>query len=110
MIEQTRGPGRRWFVRSATGGALSLVALGAQALFGASPAAAQGIHSSGCCLLVRAPSPWCPVTCADKGLALRCWGCNHDRCRCCECTDSSSCFLVFYASCSYTAGCCVDGD
>ena len=107
MIEQTHRPGRRWFVRSATGGALSLVALGARALFGASPAAAQGV--SGCCFLVGQLSAWCPVTCADRGLTLRCWACNNDRCRCCECTRSSNCW-VYDAACGYTAGCCEEGE
>ena len=106
MIERTHRPGRRWFLRSATGGALSVVALGAQALFGASPAAAD----EDCCLLVGPLTAWCPVTCAGRGRTLRCWGCNNDRCRCCECTGGGACILAFFASCSYRSGCCREGE
>ena len=45
--------GRRWFLRTATGAAATVLLMGAQALFGAS--AASGITQDGCCLLGPAP-------------------------------------------------------
>ena len=95
--------GRRWFLRTATGAAATVLLMGAQALFGAS--AASGITQDGCCLLARRQTAWCPMLCKELGHSIRCWSCNRNQCKCCECTTSDTCFAGFTA-CSYKIGCC----
>ena len=95
--------GRRWFLRTATGAAATVLLMGAQALFGAS--AASGITQDGCCLLARRQTAWCPMLCKELGHSIRCWSCNRNQCKCCECTTSDTCFGGFTA-CSYKIGCC----
>ena len=102
MSEGTVPSGRRWFLRSATGAALAVVATGAQALFGASAASAQ---ESTCCRLAAKPDPWCPFWCAQQNHNLRCWTCNDGRCMCCECTPGDSCW-THVSVCSRQTGCC----
>ena len=95
--------GRRWFLRTATGAAATVLLMGAQTLFGAS--AASGITQDGCCLLARRQTAWCPMLCKELGHTIRCWSCNRNQCKCCECTTSDTCFAGFTA-CSYKIGCC----
>ena len=95
--------GRRWFLRTATGAAATVLLMGAQTLFGAS--AASGITQDGCCLLARRQTAWCPMLCKELGHSIRCWSCNRNQCKCCECTTSDTCFAGFTA-CSYKIGCC----
>ena len=98
--------GRRWFLRTATGAAATVLAMGAQALFGASTASAGGgTVRDGCCLLFGHRTAWCPMLCKELGHNIRCWSCNQNRCKCCECTTSDTCFSGFTA-CSYKIGCC----
>ena len=99
--------GRRWFLRSATGAAATVLAMGAQAVFGASVASATGhLTKVGCCYLFGRETAWCPVLCAELGHNLNCWACNGNRCKCCECTTRDTCWSGITA-CSYTVGCCV---
>lgn len=93
---------RRWFLRSAAGAALSVVTMGAHALFRASAASAV---TSGCCLLAARVTAWCPLLCTELGHSFRCWSCNNNQCRCCECTTGPNCFGRFTA-CSFKYGCC----
>lgn len=95
--------GRRWFLRLMTGTALSVVAMGAHALFGAPTAAAQA--SGTCCSLFLHHTSWCPMLCRELNHNLRCWSCNNNRCRCCECTLGANCFR-YITACSYQQGCC----
>ena len=94
---------RRWFLRSTTGAALAALAMGAQALFGAGAASAQLIS---CCRLAAPPSRWCPMLCAEVGHNIRCWTCNNNGCKCCECSSADDCFSSISA-CSYDIGCCL---
>ena len=93
---------RRWFLRSTTGAALAVLVMGAQALFGARAVSAQ---QSSCCFLFAPSSPWCPMLCAEVGRNVHCWTCNNNRCKCCECSGSDSCFAEI-SVCSYEIGCC----
>ena len=105
--------GRRWFLHSAAGAAATVLAMGAQALFGASVASAgPGETRIGCCVLFGRQTHWCPMLCAEAGNHIRCWSCNANRCRCCECVDGPSragtdCFSGL-AVCSYVIGCCLE--
>lgn len=91
---------RRWFLRSVAGAALGMVTMGAQALFGASPASA----ATTCCALVHPHNLWCPLTCAELGYDIYCWTCWLGRCKCCECSNTPTCWGRAY--CSYELGCC----
>ena len=93
---------RRWFLRSTTGAALAALAMGAQALFGATRVSAQ---SRSCCLLFAPVSAWCPMLCAEVGHRVRCWTCNFDNCKCCECASGGDCFTGI-SICAYQTGCC----
>lgn len=93
--------GRRWFLRMVGGAALSVVTMGAQALFGASPASAQ----RSCCWLIHGHNSWCPLTCVELGHSFRCWTCFGKLCKCCECTTGSDCWSQV-TLCSYEVGCC----
>ena len=98
--------GRRWFLRSATGAAAAVMAMGAQALFGTSTASATShLTESGCCFLFGHVTAWCPMLCMELGHEIWCWACNQNRCKCCECTVHGTCFSGLTA-CSYNAGCC----
>ncbi len=98
--------GRRWFLRTATGAAATVLAMGAQALFGASHASADsGSARVFCCLLGARLTAWCPMLCAELGHNIRCWACNQNQCKCCECTTNDNCFNGITA-CSYKIGCC----
>lgn len=94
--------GRRWFMRSATGAALAMVAAGAQAVLGSATALAQ---NDGCCSLLSTQTTWCHWLCTEQNQAVRCWTCNSGSCKCCECSVGTSCFsgITF---CSYKIGCC----
>ncbi len=92
-------------MRSATGAAMAAMAMGAQAVFGASRASAQ----DSCCFLVREVTPWCPLLCVEVGHTFRCWSCYGKPCKCCECTLASSCFSLI-TLCSYSVGCCTGAD
>ena len=92
---------RRWFLRSTTGAALAALAMGAQALFGATPASAR----ASCCSLAAPSTAWCPMLCAETAHRIRCWRCNNNGCRCCECTSTTNCFGGIVV-CSYEIGCC----
>ena len=92
---------RRWFLRSTTGAALAALAMGAQALFGATPASAR----ASCCSLAAPSTAWCPMLCAETAHRIRCWRCNNNGCRCCECTSTTNCFDGIVV-CSYEIGCC----
>ena len=99
--------GRRWFLRSATGAAATVLTMGAQALFGASVASAGSeITDVSCCYLLGRETAWCPLLCAELGHNVHCWACNSSRCKCCECTTSTRCFSGITA-CAYAVGCCV---
>ena len=93
--------GRRWFMRSATGAALAVVAMGAQAVLGPAVASAQG----SCCALLATMTTWCHWLCAEQNHRVQCWSCNNNQCKCCECSVGGSCFqgITF---CSYQIGCC----
>ena len=99
-----RTNGRRWFVRSAAGATLAVLAKGTQALLGAAPASAQAPIP--CCWLIGTTSPWCPMYCSEAGHSLRCWTCNNGQCKCCECTTGADCWSDF-SVCSYKVGCCL---
>ena len=95
---------RRWFLRTATGAAATVLLMGAQAMFAAPAASAR---DDGCCLLIGRSTAWCPMLCRELGHHIRCWSCNSNKCKCCECVKSHhSCFAGITA-CSYTQGCCV---
>ena len=104
--------GRRWFLRSATGAAATVLAMGAQTLFGASGASAgSAVTDVGCCWLFGRPTPWCPLLCAEAGHHIRCWTCNSNRCKCCECIKGpiqpgTDCFGYYLRLCAYATGCC----
>ena len=98
--------GRRWFLRSVTGAALGVVAAGAQALFGTSAASAGEADSRQCCLLVGTETVWCALLCSEIDYNLRCWSCNNNQCKCCECTVGDSCFVT-RAVCAHKLGCCL---
>ena len=98
--------GRRWFLRSVTGAAAAVLAMGAQALLGPSVASAGSATTMvGCCILFGHRTAWCPLLCAELGHNIRCWSCNSNQCKCCECATGDSCFSGLTA-CSYHTGCC----
>ncbi len=93
--------GRRSFLRSAAAAALTVVTVGTQAVFGAAPARA----AYSCCLLVAKETPWCPLLCREQNHRLRCWSCNDNTCKCCECSSGANCYEGF-SMCAYMIGCC----
>ncbi len=99
--------GRRWFLRSASGAATAVLAMGAQALFGPSTASADSriVTEVGCCQLFGHVTAWCPMLCTELGHTIRCWSCNQNQCRCCECSTEDTCWSGLTA-CSYNVGCC----
>lgn len=118
-------PGRRSFLRLVTGGALSVVAVGARGLIDAPSASAQ---SDSCCGIAASKiNIWCPNYCTEKSEEMLdtdfswtrnpprmiCWTCNSGQCRCCECAYWSwffgwppNCWWVAGTECGYMEGCC----
>ena len=104
--------GRRWFLRSAAGAAATVLAMGAQALFGASGASAgSAVTAVGCCWLFGRPTPWCPLLCAEGGpphplldvqlqplQVLRVHQGAHPA--------GTDCFGNYVRLCAYATGCC----
>ncbi len=93
---------RRSFLRSAAAAALTVVTVGTQAVFGA--AVARAAYSS-CCFLLAPITAWCPLICNEQSHQVRCWSCNQNRCKCCECSSDINCFLGI-SVCAYMIGCC----